>query len=258
VRTRRAAECRTATRRWRHQRGLSLIELMVAILIALFLIGGIIVVEQGVNLSYSQQNGLAQLQDEERFAMSVLTSVIQTAGYFPNPTSNSQVTALPAAAPFAAGQAIWAPASSGTAPYDSIQVRYMTQAGDGITLCDGSVAATSTYTSNLYLAADTTGNGGYDLYCQLNNGTPVPLVDGLTNMQIYYGVATGSDNSVTEYLASKDVTAGSYWPDVTSVEVELTFTNPLATQAGQAVTGQPATVTFKRVISVMGRVGASQ
>ena len=254
----RPARCGLAARPLRRQRGLSLIELMVAILIALFLIGGIIVVEQGVNLSYSQQNGLGQLQDEERFAMSVLTSVIQTAGYFPNPTTNSQVTALPASGNFAAGQAIWAPASNAAAPYDSIDVRYMTEAGDGITLCDGSVAATSTYTSDLYLAADTTGNGNYDLYCQLNGGTPVPLLDGLTNMQIYYGVATGSDNNVTEYLASKDVTAGGYWPDVTSVEVELTFTNPLATQGGQAVTGQPATVTFKRVISVMSRVGTSQ
>jgi type IV pilus assembly protein PilW len=251
-------------RSFRRQRGLSLIELMVAILIALFLIGGIIVVEEGVNLSYSQQNGLAQLQDEERFAMSVLTNVIRTAGYYPNPTTNSQVTALPAAGNFVAGQAIWAPNSSAVAPYDSISVRYMAQAGDGITLCDGSVAGTNTYTSDLYLAADAT-NGNYDLDCQLNGGTAVSLVDGLTNMQIYYGVATGSDsnvaeypNNVTEYLNAQQVTAGGYWPDVTSVEVELTFTNPLYKQSGQTVGGQAPTITFRRVISVMGRVGASQ
>lgn len=240
-----------------HQRGLSLIELMVAILIALFLIGGIIVVEQGVNLSYGQQNGLSQLQDEERFAMSVLTGVIGTAGYFPNPTTNSMVTALPSSGNFGtAGQAIWGPAAGALG--DSIYARYMTQSGDGMTLCDGTSAATSVYTSYLYVAADTSGAGGDDLYCQLNGGTPVALVNGVTNMTIYYGVATGSDNNVTEYMTSAQVTAGGFWPQVTSVQVALTFTNPLARQSGQAVAGQQATVTFTRVISVMGRVGVSQ
>ena len=238
------------------QRGLSLIELMVAILIALFLIGGIIVVEQGVNLSYSQQNGLSQLQDEERFAMSVLTSVIGTAGYFPNPTLNNLVTALPASAPnFAAGQAIYAPNTAAAAPHDSIYVRYMTAVGDGINLCDGTAAGNVVYTSYLALVADP--NGGYDLDCTLNGNPAVTLVNGLTDMQILYGVATGGDNNVTEYLNAAQVTAGGFWPNVTSVQVTLTFTNPLANQSGQAVGGQNATVSFTRVISVMGRVGAT-
>ena len=236
-----------------HQRGLSLIELLVAILIALFLIAGVVVVEQGVHMSYSQQNGLSQLQDEQRFAMSVLSNVIGTAGYFANPTINSLATALPASGNFGtAGQAIYAPNSAGTAPHDAIYVRYMTAAGDGINLCDGSAATNSVYTSYLYIAADTTGAGGNDLYCQLNGNTAIPLVNGVTDMVILYGVATGSDNNVTEYLNAQQVTAGGYWPDVTSVQVTLTFTNPLASQPGQ-----PATVTFTRLISVMGRVGAS-
>jgi type IV pilus assembly protein PilW len=241
----------------RSQRGLSLIELMVAILIALFLIAGIIVVEQGVNLSYTQQTGLSQLQDEERFAMSVLTSVIGTAGYYPNPTTNSQVTALPAAGGFVAGQAIYAPNSNPTPPYDSIYVRYMTAAGDGINLCDGSAAGNTVYTSWLYLATDP--NGYYDLDCSLNGDTAVQLVSGLQNMTIIYGVATGSDNNVGEYLNAQEVTAGGYWPDVTSVQVTLTFTNPLAkSNPLTPVAGQPATVSFTRVIAVMGRVGASE
>jgi type IV pilus assembly protein PilW len=237
------------------QRGLSLIELMVAILIALFLIGGIIVVEQGVNLSYRQQNGLSQLQDEERFAMSVLTSVIETAGYYPNPTINNLVTALPAAAPnFAAGQAIYAPNSAAGPPTDSIYVRYMTAVGDGINLCDGSAAGNTVYTSQLSLAADP--NGGFDLDCTLNGNT-VTLVNGLTDMKILYGVATGGDNNVTEYLNAQQVSAAGLWPNVTSVQVTLTFTNPLATQSGQLVAGQPQTVAFTRVISIMSRVGAT-
>lgn len=234
------------------QRGLSLIELMVAILIALFLIAGIIVVEQGVNMSYSQQNGLSQLQDEERFAMSVLTSVIGTGGYFPDPTTNSVATALPASGNFGTqGQAIYAPNSNAAAPHDSIYVRYMTAAGDGINLCDGSAAANATYTSYLYIAADAT--SGNDLYCQLNGNNPVPLINGLNDMVIAYGVATGADNNVTEYLDAQQVTAGGYWPNVTSVQVQLQFNNPLWGQPGQQ-----QYVWFTRVISVMGRVGAAE
>jgi type IV pilus assembly protein PilW len=232
------------------QRGLSLIELLVAILIALFLIGGVVVVEQGVNLSYSQQNGLSQLQDEQRFAMSVLRNVIGTAGYYPNPTINTLTTALPASGNFAAGQSIYEPGTCPASTPDCIYIRYMTALGDGINLCDGSPATNTLYTSYLYIAADA--HSGNDLYCQLNGGTAVPLVNGLTAMQIYYGVATGADNNVTEYLTAAQVTAGGYWSNVTSVQVTLTFTNPLASQPGQ-----PATVAFTRVVSVMGRVGAS-
>ena len=59
------------------QCGYSMIELLVAILIALFLIGGIIVVEQGVHRAYGDQSGISKLQDEERFAMSILTDVVE-------------------------------------------------------------------------------------------------------------------------------------------------------------------------------------
>lgn len=255
---RRSPQCGFAGPCARSQRGLSLIEMMVAVLIAFFLIGGVILVEQGVNMSYNQQSGLSQLQDEERFAMSVLTSVIGTAGYYPNPTQNSQDSALPASGNFAAGQAIYAPNSQPSQPVDSIYVRYMTAAGDGVTLCDGSPATNNYYTSWLYIAADPTNKSTNDLYCWLqvgNNWEPAafPLVNGLTNMQIYYGVATGADNNVSEYLTAQQVTTGGYWPDVTSVQVMLTFANPLYPQPGQ-----PQTVNFTRVISVMGRTGEAQ
>lgn len=228
------------------QSGYSLIELMIAILIALFLIGGVIVVEQGVHRAYGDQSGLAQLQDEERFAMSILTDVISSAGYFPDPTSTSIVAALPTSGNLQAGQSVYGPASNATAPIDSIYVRYMTANGDGIDLCDGTTnntGANTTYTSYLYVS-------GNELYCQVTpgSGTAVPLVSGVTNMQISYGVNTsGLDNNVDTYIPSSSMTAAN-WLSVSSVMVTLTFTNPLS-----AVPGQPATVQFRRIIGVMGR-----
>jgi type IV pilus assembly protein PilW len=232
------------------QSGYSLIELLIAILIALFLIGGIIVVEQGTHRAYGDQSGISKLQDEERFAMSVLTDAISSAGYFPDPTTTSQVAALPAAGALAAGQSVYGPATGGSAPHDSIYVRYMTASGDGIPLCDGTtnnLGANTTFTSYIYVS-------GNQLYCQVTPGTgaanpAVALVNGVTDLQVWYGVNTaGTDNNVDTYIQSTNMTA-TYWQSVSSVMVELTFQNPLYGAPGQT----QQTVTFRRIIGVMGR-----
>lgn len=237
------------------QSGFSLIELMIAIMIALFLIGGVIVVEQGVHTAYGNQSGIAQLQDEERFAMTMLTDTISSAGYFPNPTLTSQVAALPSVgAPLnmEAGQSL----TGAAGPPDAIYVRYMTASGDGTDFCDGTTNTSGsnlTYTSYIYVS-------GNVLYCDVQPGTgaawnsPVQLVSGVTNMQIWYGVnTTGTDTlspvpvNVDTYIPAANMSS-TYWPNVSSVMIELTFLNPLAAQVGQ-----PASVTFRRVIGVMGR-----
>ena len=234
------------------QAGFSLVELVVAILIALFLIGGVMVVEQGVHRAYGNQSGIGQLQDEERFAMSMLTTVISSAGYYPNPTTTSTTTAFPATgAPLnmQTSQAIYGPPSAASLPTDAIYVRYMTSSGDGITFCDGTTNTSGgplTYTTYIYVS-------GNDLYCQVQPGTgaawntAVPLISGVTNMVIRYGVSTsGTDTNIDAYVKPTDMTG--YWQSVGSVMVSLTFQNPLSTSPGQ-----PSTVSFRRVIGVMGR-----
>ncbi len=239
------------------QCGYSLIELLIAILIALFLIGGIIVVEQGVHQAYGDQSGIGQLQDEERFAMSMLTEIISAAGYYPNPTATSQVLALPSTGSplnLQAGQSVYGPQSNASVPQDSIYVRYMTASGDGIDLCDGTTNTSGgnlTYTTYIYVS-------GNQLYCKVQPGVgaawgaAVPLINGITDMKVWYGVNTaGTDNNVDTYIplnAASNMTA-AYWNSVSSVMVQLTFINPL-----HAERGQPATVTFRRVIGIMGRI----
>jgi len=235
------------------QRGYSMIELLVAILIALFLIGGIIVVEQGVHRAYGDQSGISKLQDEERFAMSILTDVVASAGYFPDPTSTSVVTALPSTGTplsMAAGQTLYGTAG----PPDTLYVRFMTASGDGIDLCDGTTntsGANVSYTSYIYVS-------GNQLYCQVQPGaaatwnSPVQLVNDVTNMQVWYGInTTGTDNNVDTYIPAASMTAAQ-WPSVSSVMVQLTFLNPLYGSPGQTASADQ-TVTFRRVISVMGR-----
>jgi type IV pilus assembly protein PilW len=232
--------------------GYSLIELMIAILIALFLIGGIIVVEQGVHRAYGDQSGISKLQDEERFAMSILTDVVSSAGYFPDPTTTSVVTALPSTGSplsLAAGQTLFGTAG----PPDSIYVRFMTASGDGIDLCDGTTNTSGgniSYTSNIYVLNN-------QLYCNVQPGSgswngAIQLVNDVTNMQVWYGInSSGTDNNVDTYIPAASMTAAN-WPAVTSVMIELTFKNPLYGSPGETAVADQ-TVTFRRVINVMGR-----
>jgi len=86
--------------RQRRQRGYTLIEMLVALLIGLFLLGGLFTLEYGTRRTSSNQTALAQLQDNQRFAMSLLNDVIQAAGYFPNPTPYTAQATMPVAGAF--------------------------------------------------------------------------------------------------------------------------------------------------------------
>ena len=82
-------------------RGFTLVEILIALLIGLFLMGALITIVQANRTVFGNQNKLAQMQDGERMAMTMIADVIQSAGYFPDPTTNTLATSLSAAAPFA-------------------------------------------------------------------------------------------------------------------------------------------------------------
>jgi len=247
------------------QRGFSLIELMIAIVIALFLIGGVIIVEQGVHRSYQDDSGFAQLEDQERFAMTVITEAVESAGYYPDPTSNvpngtvlmPETTSTPQSVsiPFAGAQSIVG-IYSGATPNDSLATRFVAGPAASIDLCTGSATTSGTeYITYLYVTNGT--DGKPYLYCELATAgtwasSPVQLVAGIQNVQIMYGVSASGSQNVQGYMYASDVTSKGYWPLVSAVKVTLTVTNPIASDPGQ-----PATVQFTRVISVMGRMGGS-
>jgi type IV pilus assembly protein PilW len=88
-----------------HQ-GFTLLELMIAMTIGLFLSGALVTVVQTNKRVFLDQNRLEQMQDGQRMAMTLMTDVIQSAGYFPQPWANSLSGTLIASGSFANSQAI--------------------------------------------------------------------------------------------------------------------------------------------------------
>ena len=247
------------------QRGFTLVELMVSITIAVFLIAGLVTLVGAMKRTSTTQSALSRLQDNERLAMSLITDVIQSAGYFPNPVVNTSLTSLPAAGVFTqAAQSVFGTgAGTAAATGDTITVRYLTAGtatpgSDGLINCGGSTNGTAATFVNEFNVA-VVNNISY-LQCKLTvNGGPlqtINLVSGVTNLQVYYGVQTNPSAgtfSVDAYLDAPAVTAGSYWPNVISVKVILYFQNPLFGQPGQ--TSQ--TISFMSVIGVMNKSGVT-
>jgi len=227
------------------QCGYTLLEIMIAMFIGLFLLGGLLTIEQHNHAAFLNQNQLAQLQDNERMAMTMLANVIQSAGYFPDPSKNTAAVALAATGSFVAGQGI---TGTYSASGDTITVRYTTASLDGVLNCSGS----SNTTGGNQQYVNTFGVSGGQLVCSMN-GTQYTLVSGIKNLSVLYGVKTDftTDNyNVDTYLNASQMTATN-WTNVISVMVTLTFANPLYV-AGQ---GQPDTFTVQRVVGVMSKTG---
>jgi type IV pilus assembly protein PilW len=243
----RAGEYRTHA-----QTGVTLIELMIAMLIGLFLMGGLLTMVQNNKRTFISQNQLSQLQDSERLAMTMMTDVIQQAGYFPDPTTNTAASAMVAAGSFTQGQSTFGTYSAAP-PGDTISVRYTTASGDGIFNCIGTSNATGgpfTFVNTFSVVV----NGGVrQLVCTREDNVQYPLVSGVQNMIILYGVNTsGAGSNVDTYMNSAQVTAAAAWNNIISVRIELWFTNPLYTAPNL---GQPKIFKLRRDVGVMSQNG---
>lgn len=233
--------------RWQY--GFTLIELMIAITVGLFLVGALLTIEQTNRTAFVNQNQLAQLQDSERMAMSIVSDVVQSAGYFPDPTSNiaSNMFPIDAVNKFAVFQSV-AGTYNAAAPGDTISVRFQTSGGDGILNCSGSSNGGAVAPPTPYLNTFAVVNG--QLTCTMN-GTVYNLVNGVTNLSVVYGVNTsGAGNNVDTYKNATQMGPAD-WTNIMSITVQLTFTNPLFGQGA----GQPQTFVIQRVITSMKDAG---
>ncbi|MQQ99797.1 PilW family protein [Glaciimonas soli] len=209
--------------------GFTLIELMIAITIGLFMIAGMIAIVISMKGSFNTQGQLSNVQDSQRFSLTVLDNTIRTAGYFPNPTSILSAAALPATSTanpdgttFAAAQGIVG--TTGTSPAsDTINVRFQSASGDGLMDCQGD---TNTSGSSVIWTNSFAINAANQLTCVVSvnggtPGTPSVLVDNVASISVLYGVNTiNKVNSVDTYLPASAV---ANWAQVMSTQITITF-----------------------------------
>ena len=263
----------TARSRVRIARGYTLVEMLVALLIALFLLAGLFTIVQSVRQTYNQQSALAQLQDGERLAMILMGDVVQAAGYFPSPTTNSISSVFAAAGTFAGGQAISGTSATGgpVGNSDSVSVRFTPPTivnGDAnvntnlsmMNCTGGTDVAGVVYTDTFSVDAE----GNLDCTLAVNGAAQpaVQLISGVQRLQIWYGVPTSaaSGQNVDTYYTAANMPAND-WPNVTAVRIRLTFINPLACPTAlvtcAAATAPGVSYYIERVVGVMSRTGVT-
>lgn len=222
------------------QRGLGLIEVLIGMVIALFLLAGLASIFSAMLQSSQTRNALSDLQERELLAATIISKTIQQSGYYPDPTLNTSAAALPAQGSFVASQGLFGDAQT-------ITSRFVAPANDatGVVInCQGgtnSTANLATYNNAFSVA------GGV-LQCALNGAAPQPLVDGVASMHILYGLNTnaGTPNdarSITQYTAA---VPAADWNNVLNVRATLCFANPVrhtnvAAQAPCAINEIPFT-----------------
>jgi type IV pilus assembly protein PilW len=246
----------------RDSRGFTLVELMVAVSIALFLVGGLLTIVQNMRTTYINQQALAQVQDEQRFAFTVITDSVQAAGYFPSPTTQEiDAASFPASGGFGAGTIFFGSHTAGVADQfaqDTFWMRFQSAPGYGPIICNGTDTSAPAAPAQLWTVEFSPGvdplTGNPALMCTVNGGTPVALVEHITALAVYYGVKrniANPDYNIDTYETWDILSAsGTDVNNIGAVRVVITFTNPLAGQQNQ-----PPTITIERVIEVMSHGG---
>jgi type IV pilus assembly protein PilW len=228
------------------QSGLGLIELLIAMAIGLIIVGAMMSVLFSTRSTSLAQSGMAQLQDDQRLALMMLTNVVQGAGYFPNPLTSTLTTELPANTTFVnAGQSV-AGTTGAAAPGDTLIVRYEAGTADGTMDCNG---RGNTSGANLMMVNTFSVDANGNLVCSVNGGAALALAGSVQNFRVFYGVDTDGDESADRYIAASSMTNVN-WGNVVSIRVTLTFNNPLAGQPGQPNTLAPIT----QIVTLLSRV----
>jgi len=241
-----------------YRRGFSLVELMVAIAVALFLVAGVVSMLASTRNTYRDQSRLAQLQDDQRLAMSLIANVVQSAGYYPDPLTQTPEGVFKLGAVNFTGQTLafakdgqsLTGATNTATLGDTLVARFATSGSgsDNVIDCTGlqwKVAGVITNTITL--------DANNNLLCGINGAPTVQLVGGVTKIQVWYGIKTDfsvDNNQVDTYIPTADMQADD-WPNVISLRLTLSFKNPLFGEPGQP----NRTIDFTRVITVMNKAG---
>ncbi|MDP2904120.1 MAG: PilW family protein [Methylovulum sp.] len=225
----------------KQQAGLTLIELMVAMLIGLFLIGGVVQIFISTKQTYRLQENLSRVQENGRFAMNFIGKDLRRADFRACPAENPSVP-----------NAVTGANDAGANASDTVTVTWSTSA------CAPAALVTQTVTYFIQAATnpqnDVNGLATYfSLFKSINGGLPQELIEGIENMQILYGVDTPLptyDGSANYYVPINNVNVLGT-DRIVSVRISLLAATPDDNVASQPLTylynGVPITPVDRRV-----------
>lgn len=191
------------------QRGLSLIELMVAMLIGLFLILGVTQIFINNQKSYLFQQGQVGNQENGRFALAILNQELSKAGY-----RSSPIKAFSAGSgqgcTFAEGTSVIAVSST------SLCIRYQAAnkadancLGAALASADQDAIVTPYRQINPIVVEKIWFDASTSSITCTSGSTSQQLVTGVAAINIDYGSGPSDSKSVTSYSASPTGTVGS-------------------------------------------------
>lgn len=205
--------------------GFTLIEIMVALVLGLLILNAVIQVFLSTRQSARIQSAASQMQEDGRMAMEILNRYIRLAGYTTLPWNKGL---FPANGFFGLGQVVTG-GDNNINSRDSIRIRYQGAADGSITDCLGALINLG-QTADITLSLSDVENGERSLRCTNNTtGNTQPLVGGLQDMQIWYGLSQGNNTidtagrltgGATAYVPASQVPA-TQWDRVIAVRVSL-------------------------------------
>ncbi|MBV1911263.1 MAG: PilW family protein [Kangiellaceae bacterium] len=182
---------RSLTLSARKQSGFTIVELMIAGVLGIILTAGVIQLFVGSNRTYTLQDELANVQENGRFAMIFLENEIQKGGWIDDFSLQ-----VPPAIDLN---------SSSDGVTDAIAVSYALPPASRD--CNGAIVGDGIIINQFYVG----GTSGDELLCQGNGGGAAqPLIDGVRDFQILYGVETNSvcpDGAVNQYMTRDQIVA---------------------------------------------------
>ena len=239
----------------RRQRGLTLIELMISVTIGLVFIFGAVTFLVSGHQSFRAQNSGSRIQENARFALDILKEHVRMAGYNDTTSSLLDLPALIYRGACGTINGLTAnPCSDDTTADQGDRLAMALRIPTGATGvaaqdCIGSpLTALNQHVVNVFWVEQDSSSGVSSLYCRGYNpdtntwyGTAEqPLVDGIEQMQVQYGLVDGNPSStgntpssgtggrVDRYLNATELQTldaananRNYWGDVRSVRIAL-------------------------------------
>lgn len=219
----------------RRSRGVSMVELMISVTIALLITIVMANLFLGSRQSYRAIDNTSRIQENARFSQQVLGRTLRLAGYRDDFTRTVDQT-------FGTGVSALTGAEGGGSVSDGLTVRFTgSGAGTSAAACadtiatacggaDGRVvdclgrAIDRNVVSVNQFAIRTTGsaNGGPALFCSIDSGTTwTEIIPDVENMQVLFGEPTSTDVAVNRFLAAN--ASGLNMSNVIAVRVALLY-----------------------------------